>query len=376
MSFLDLERETCEALLPGLLKRLGEVPLMELERSGGPGIGLFRGAGGAGLLVPKSHQGLGATAVQAVRITRALAACSPSVAVGTTMHQFSVASLVALARSSTGFEWMLLEAAAVDGRLVASGFAEGSPGRGILTPTMTARRDGESWRVSGAKRPCSLSRSMDLLTASVAVPTDDGSTRLGVALIPAESPGIRVEPFWSSWVLAGAESDAVILDDVEVHPDLLVYPEIGLDGQLDDLQTIGFIWFELLVTACYLGVAAALVERVLKSGRGPATERAALATAIEGAALMLDGTARNLDDGDGGNDALGRALVVRFAAADAIAGAVRGAVELLGGMAFVTSPEVAYLAAASHAIAFHPPSRASVAAEMADWFGGRPLVLS
>ena len=101
------------------------------------------------------------------------------------------------------------------------------------TEAATAAREGDNWRVSGSKRPCSLSRSMDLLTASVAVPDEDGGSRLGVALIPAESPGIRVEPFWSSWVLAGAESDAVILEDVEVHPDLVVYPEIGLDGQLD-----------------------------------------------------------------------------------------------------------------------------------------------
>lgn len=376
MSFLDTERDTCEGLLPGLLKRLGEVPLMELERPGGPGIALFRDAGGTGLVVPKTYHGLGASALQAVRITRALAAQAPSLAVATTMHQFSVAGLVALARANVGFEWMLLEAVATDRRLVASGFAEGHAGRGILTPTMTARRDGANWRVTGAKRPCSLSASMDLLTASVAVPTEDGGTRLGVALIPAESPGITIEPFWASPVLTGAESDAVLLNDVEVHPDLFVYPEIALDGQLDDLQTIGFVWFQLLVTACYLGVASALVERALTSGRGPVTERADLATAIQGAAIMLDGAARSLDDGDGGNDALGRALVVRFSAANTIATAVRGAVDLLGGMAFISSPEVAYLAAASHAVAFHPPSRVSAAVELTDWFAGQPLVLS
>ena len=375
MSFLDRERATCDRLLPGLTKQLAEIPLLELERPGSRGIELFRSAGGAGLVVPKVHHGSGATAVEAAHVTRALAACSPSLAIAATMHQFSVASLVALAESSSGFEWMLLEGVAVDGRLMASGFAEGNPGQGILTPTMRARRDGERWLVSGAKRPCSLSRSMDLLTASIAMPGDDGTSRLGVALIPAASEGLRVEPFWGSWVLAGAESDAVILDDVEVHPDLIVYPEIGLDGQLDNLQTIGFVWFELLVTACYLGVASALVERALQRGRGPVTERAALATTVEGAALMLDGAARALDEGDGGQDALGRALVVRFAAADAIAHAVRGAVELLGGMAFVSSSEVAYLAAASHAIAFHPPSRTSVAAGLADWFAGRPLVI-
>lgn len=376
MSFLDLERETFERFLPGLDKQLAEVPLMELERSGGPGIDLFRKAGGAGLVIPTMYNGLGATAVEAARVTRALAVRSPSVAVATTMHQFSVASLVALAKASNSFEWMLLDGVAVDGRLVASGFAEGQPNQGILAPTMQARRDGDNWVVNGAKRPCSLSRSMDLITASIALPDEDGTNRLGVAMIPAVSPGIRIEPFWSSWVLAGAESDAVILEDVEVHPDLIVFLDTGLDGELDDLQTIGFVWFELLVTACYLGAASALVERVLQRGRGSVEERAALATMIEGAALMLDGAARNLDEGDGGNDGLGRSLVVRFAATDIIGTVVRRAVEALGGIGFISSPDVAYLAAATSAIAFHPPSRLSAAGAMVDWFTGRPLILS
>ncbi|HZN19630.1 MAG TPA: acyl-CoA dehydrogenase family protein [Micromonosporaceae bacterium] len=376
MSFLELEREALERFLPGLDKQLADIPLMDLERRESPGIELFRKSGGTGLVIPTVYNGLGATAVEAARITRALATRSPSLAIATTMHQFSVASLVALAKASNNFEWMLLDGVAVDGRLVASGFAEGRPNQGILAPTMNARRDGSNWRVDGVKRPCSLSRSMDLITASLALPDEDGSSRLAVAMIPAASPGIRIEPFWSSWVLAGAESDAVILEDVEVHKDLVVFLDSGLDGELDDLQTIGFVWFELLVTACYLGAAAALVERVLQRGRGPVEERAALATTIEAASMMLDGAARNLDDGDGGNGGFGRALVVRFAVADMIGDAVRRAVETLGGIAFVSSPDVAYFAAATHAIAFHPPSRHSSAQAMVDWFAGRPLILS
>lgn len=372
---LDAERAVLERYLPGLDKQLADVPFEDLERRGGPGIELFRKAGGPGLAVPTVHKGLGATAVDAARATRALAARAPSLAIATTMHQFSVASLVALAQSTNGFEWLLLEGIAVDGRLMASGFAEGRTGQGILAPTMVARRSGESWLVSGTKRPCSLSRSMDLLTASCALTEENGEQRLGVALIPAESPGIRVEPFWSSPVLAGAESDAVILEDVEVHPELVVYPDVGLDGQLDNLQTIGFIWFELLVSACYLGMAGALVERVLDRGRGTVQERADLATAVTAAGLTIDAAARTVDEGDLGNGALGRSLVVRFSTVDTVARVVPRAVEALGGMAFINEPEVAYLAAAANAIGFHPPSRHSAAPALVEWFGGQPLVI-
>ena len=64
---------------------------------------------------------------------------------------FSVASLVETSRTSQGFEWMLLEAIARQGLLVASGFAEGRPGQAILSPTMTAEPDGAGLRISGVK---------------------------------------------------------------------------------------------------------------------------------------------------------------------------------------------------------------------------------
>lgn len=375
MRLLAAEREACDRLLPGLDGKLASIPLLELEAPGSPGIDLFRDAGGAGLLIPEMYGGGGASALDAVRVTRALAVRSPSLAVATTMHQFSVASLVALAASSDGLEWMLLDGVARDRRLMASGFAEGRTSQSILAPTMKGVWDGANWRVSGRKQPCSLSRSMDLLTASVTLDHPEEGVRTAIALIPAAAPGIRIEPFWGSWALAGAESDTVILEDVEVHPDLIVELKAGLDGELDDLQTLGFVWFELLVTACYLGVAQALAERVLTGSRGAADERTGLAMSVQGAALALDGVARNLDDGDGGNDGLARALITRFTIADTIRSTVAKAVEMLGGMAFVGSPEVAYLAAASHAIGFHPPSRHSSADALLGWFSGRPVVL-
>lgn len=376
--YLQRERETCDRLLPGLDEHLETCGLAELERPGGPALSIFKEHGGTGLCVPTVHHGAGAGAVDTTRVMRAVGCRAPSLAIGTTMHHFSVASLAVLAESSTGFEWMLLEGVADDHRLMASGFAEGRTGQGVLTPTMTGRRDSSTggWIVSGQKKPCSLSRSMDLLTASVALPDGKGGRELGVAIIPAASPGLRVEPFWGSPVLAAAESDAVILTDVEVHPDLMVRPEPGRAGGLDDLQTVGFIWFELLVAASYLGVASALVEACLVRGCGPLTRRTDLATRTEGAALCIEAAAAALDGGDRGNDSLGRCLTARFTTASLLVGVVAEAVELLGGMSFISSGDVALLAMASHAIGFHPPSRSIAAEPLAAWFAGRPLVLT
>jgi len=223
VEFLSNERETLERLLPGLDETLSEIGLADLERPGSPGIQAFRDAGGAGLLVPVEHGGLGATPLDAVRVQRAIGVRSPSLAVATTMHHFSVASLLEASKHSetskhrSGFEWMLLAAIAKERLLLASGFAEGKTGQGILAPTMSATRRGGKLLISGAKRPCSLSRSMDLLTASVLVPGESGR-QFAVALIPAGSPGLKVNPFWGSWALAGAESDEVVLTDVEIDP--------------------------------------------------------------------------------------------------------------------------------------------------------------
>ncbi|MFL6129448.1 MAG: acyl-CoA dehydrogenase [Mycobacteriales bacterium] len=373
--FLRSERETLERLLPGLDQKLGGIELAVLERPGSPGPEVFRAAGGPGLLVPGDHGGLGAGALAAVRVQRAVGARSPSLAVASTMHHFSVAGLVEASRHSTGFEWMMLEAIAERQLLVASGFAEGRCGQSVLSPTMRAERRGERIVVSGSKKPCSLSRSMDLLTASVAVPaTGGGPAQLAVALIPRGTPGLRVEPFWGSPVLAGAESDEVILDEVELLPDLVVATRSTAERPLDDLQATGFGWFELLISASYLGVASALVERVLAAGRADAALRADVAGQVDAAMLAVEGVARTLDGGaPADEELLASALLVRFAAQDTIARVVPRCVESLGGLAYVGSDEVAYLAGAAAALGFHPPSRARSAAPLCDFYAGRPL---
>jgi alkylation response protein AidB-like acyl-CoA dehydrogenase len=378
MRTLDAARQACDSYLPGLLGDLGQLPLEQLEAPGNPGIEAFRARGGAALVIPKAYTGSGASPLEILRVVRAIGAHAPSTAVATTMHHFSVATLFALADSaaSSGMEWALLESIAEQKLLVASGFAEGRPGQGILAPTMSAARAPGGYRVSGSKRPCSLSASMNLLTASVALPPgEQDGPAAGVLLIPRDTPGIEIHPFWSTWALAGAESDEVRLTDVFVDEQLMMPMDTDAQGRLDDLQTVGFIWFELLIAASYLGIASALVERMLHRGRGHVAERAAVAARLETAALLLEGVARMIADGDTSNDGLGKTLVARYAVQDALGEAVRGAVELLGGVAFVTAGDTAYLAAVTHALTLHPPSRSSVAQPLVDYFGGLPMRL-
>ncbi|WP_286250241.1 acyl-CoA dehydrogenase family protein [Streptomyces graminofaciens] len=375
MRFLEAERETLKKLLPGLDDRLAALPREERERPQGPALTLFKEAGGAGLVVPSEHRGLGASAVEAVRIQRAVGARSPSLAVATTMHHFSVAGLIQAYEVTKGLEWMLLEAVADQRLLMASGFAEGRSGQSILASSITARQDGEDIVLNGSKKPCSLSASMDLLTASVMLDTD-GGPQLAVAVVPAATAGLSVHPFWGATALAGAESDEVRLEDVRVPPDMVVRTEFGADGSLDRIQTVGFIWFELMMAASYLGMASALAELVLDREKGDVAERARILVELEAAMGGIVGAAAALDSGAAvGQAELLQSLVCRFSVQDTIDRVVPRCLEALGGMSYVSGDDTAYLAACAAALKFHPPSRAWSAAALCTAFTGGPLVL-
>src|SRR5579859_3269773 len=104
----------------------------------------------------------------------------------------------------------MLTAIAENSWLLSSGFAEGRPRQHILMPTMRGEVADGGIRVNGVKKPCSLTWSMNLMSASVAVAGPDGGPdRMAVVLIPADTEGIERAPFWRSSALAAAESDQV-----------------------------------------------------------------------------------------------------------------------------------------------------------------------
>jgi alkylation response protein AidB-like acyl-CoA dehydrogenase len=372
MNFLKRDRATLEHFLPSLDARLAEVPLAEMEKPGNPGLSMLRELEGTALLVPIEHGGKGASPVEAIQIHRAVASRTPSLAIAMTMHNFSVATLVEYLFYGD-YTVELLRQISGGQLLVASGFAEGRTSSSILDPAVTATRlDSGGYMINGSKKPCSLSNSMHILTASVAVANASGDgSRRAVAVVPADAEGLTRRPFWKSTVLGGAESDEVVLTNVQITDEQLFFPEV--EESLDAVEAGGFLWFELLVSASYLGVASALVERVLTGGRGDAGERMQLAIDVEGAMAALEGVARAMMTGDRGEAILVESLFVRFFAQQAIERVSVRAAELLGGMAFIGSPDVAYLLAASRALAFHPPSRLSVAPALDGYLMGEPM---
>ncbi|MEV7425791.1 MULTISPECIES: acyl-CoA dehydrogenase family protein [unclassified Streptomyces] len=373
MNFLHTERSTLEALMPGLDTALARHPLTELESAPSPAIAHFRTAGGPALLVPVRNGGSGASPLQAVRAQRAIGSRCPSLAVATTMHHFSVAGLVRAAQDGTGMEAPLLETIAAGRLLLASGFAEGNTGQNILRPHITAELVAGRVVLNGRKAPCSLSHSMDLLTASVVVTDDQGVGRLAIALIPAGTPGLEIRPFWGTTILAGAESDEIVLTDVELDPQLVVVTDVTADAVPDAVHIAGFLWFELLLTAGYLGIISALVERVLDHRTGAGEDPAPYLVDTDAAMLAVEAVARAMDTEEWTDALLVNALTARYAAQDAIARTAHACLTALGGMEFIGSPDGSYLASAATALSHHPPARRRMARPLRDFLDGGPL---
>ncbi|MBQ1100493.1 MULTISPECIES: acyl-CoA dehydrogenase family protein [unclassified Streptomyces] len=379
MRSLDLARSVCERFHPGLLKELDKIPYTDRERPGSPVIDLFRIHGGVGLLIPEEYGGHGADALDAMRVQLALGAVSPSLVAAVSMHHFTTAMLYSLAVNAgrlTDEQTALLRRIVPDQRVMASGWAEGRTAQNILKPAVTARPVRDGFLLTGAKKPCSLSRSMSLLTASVAIHADDGEPELALALVPADAPGLTVHPYWGNDLLAGAESEEVRLEDVFVPAGMVVRAGADDPHRLDDLQSAGFVWFELLISAGYAGGALELVEQVLERERGSVAERASLAVDMETAVALLEGVARATGSEPGDEESVARVLVARYAVQNALPDIASRALELLGGLDFIRGSGPAQAAAALRALAFHPPSRAAAAEPLLRWFGGGELVLA
>ena len=371
MHFLQRENETLDRRLPGLRERLQPYDLTTLESPGNPGLPVFKETGGPRLVIPADLGGLGTSASDACRVQRALGAISPSLAVATTMHHFSVATLAELAADSDGLEGLALEAVAEDNLLMASGFAEGRGGGSLLKPIVELTADPEGgFRISGGKKPCSLSRSMDLITLSVMAPSPNGQ-RMAVVLLPSASPGVEVRPFWKSPVLAGAESDEVVLDNVHVDEQLISYS--GDSDRLDQGQIAGFVWFEMLITASYVGAASGMAIPLFEQRRGAEADRTRLLMDLEGAMASLEGLAADVDQGRRDEALLAKSLLVRYHVQQCLERATMLAAELGGGMAFICGGDASYRLAATRALAFHPPNRSAMSGPLAEFAAGAPL---
>lgn len=372
MKLFEIESAVLSKYAPGLEAQLQEVGLTRLEAESSCGIGLFRMSGSPKLLVPREHGGLGASALDALRFQIALASRAPSLALSTTMHQYKVATLAEMGKSQDLCGVLCRFAA--ENLLVASGGSEGIPGKSLFAPSVTARESGAGIVVSGTKKPCCLAWSMDLLSVMIASSPESryGGELLNV-LIDARHPSIKRTKFWMNPVLQAAENDAITLEDTPVDP-AYIFP-VGTPENAQPFSVAALVWFELLATGSYLGMAMRMVDMVMQEGRGTSEQLAGIAFRYETILAGLEHVAEKVDAGGLSDQLLSRIIKVRFAAQEFIAGVTSQAFELLGGLAFGKSGEAGLLALSSRALAFHPPTLGRMHEILAGELAGEPFRL-
>jgi alkylation response protein AidB-like acyl-CoA dehydrogenase len=369
---LSTERDLLERALPGFDKRLADMGA-EVDLPGSEIVEEFRAVGGGNLLLPAEIGGAGLGCLDGVRVQRAIGSRSPSLAVASTMHHYKVAWL---ARELDGpLASAVLGRVAAERLLVASCGAEGRAGGELFTPGIQVTAVPGGLSITGSKRPCSLAGSMGLLSLLAAGPEDSRYRgQLVNVMIPADAPGIRREPFWGNRVLQAAETSAVVLDGVHV-PDPMIIPVGDPAGSAPQIVS-NMLWFQLLITAAYVGVATGQVERLLLADRGTPGDRVAALAPLETVTSALEAAAMALDAGRFDENLLGQVLLIRYTAQRAIAEATDRVLELRGGMAFVTSCEGSDALLSSRGLAFHPPAEIAMRGPIDRWLHGEGLTLA
>lgn len=342
-----------DVLAPGLAGRLAGTTPVEHERDASTVLAALKASGATSMLVPSSCGGGGAGAVDAVRFQVGLGALAPSAAVATTMHHYKLAALGNVAVRGDESARAILRDLASRSALVASGGAESTPGRDLRTLGSHAVRTGTGYAVTGRKRPCSLSTSMDVLSLMVEL-RDGSGTGVGFAqaFVDADSPGIEREPFWRSSVLLAAESHSVRLDEVQVPADRV----FALRGEIGTRFAVDcYVWFQLLISAAYLGMAhcvasATPVARRADRWRGAVARLADLEDTVVGAASRVDDDAPPREQ-------LCAAVRARDRVEDELAPVGGALLRAAGGGGFASTGLYTALTGALNAIAFHPPAR-------------------
>lgn len=151
----------------------------------------------------------------------------------------------------------------------------GSPARGGL-PATVARRSGEGWLIFGRK--IYSTGSTGLAWGLIWARTDEGEPRVGLYLVPMDSPGLSIEESWDATGMRATASHDVVLDGVFVAADHAVdlrQPSAWASG-----DPAFVAWNTTLISSVYDGVARAAQAwfRTFLRERAPTNLGASLAT--------------------------------------------------------------------------------------------------
>ena len=301
------------------------------------GLNALRAAGLLGAVSAPEVGGLGLGFRGAAAIVERLAQECGSTAMVTCMHYCGTVVIEAFGPHA------IREAAASGAHLSTLAFSEAGSRSHFWAPVSTAKADGERMILDARKSwVTSASKASAYVWSSQPVQPSGGMSTLW--LVPADSPGIRIEGSFDGLGLRGNDSSPVSADGVSVPATAM----LGGDGKGFEIM-MGTVlpMFNVLNAACSIGLMEATVQRTAQHASG--TRYAHLDSALadlptirghlarmrirtDMARTLLNDTISALETGRA--DTMLRVLSCKAAAGDAATEVLATAMRVCGGAAY------------------------------------------
>jgi acyl-CoA dehydrogenase len=223
----------------------------------------LRAHGLFGISIPEEHGGLGLTMEEEAELMLVLGRAAPAYRARYALNSGAAAQILLRAGTEAQRRRWLPGAAAGD---IVLGFALSEPEAGSDAAALrtTARRDGGGWVVAGRKRWVTNAPEAGLFMV-LARTGGEGARGVSAFAVPADAPGVEVQPAQAKMGLRGARVADVVFRDARLPSDALV----GAEGEGLKLALAGLDKVRLHLAA----LCAGLMERMVAEGRRHALGR-------------------------------------------------------------------------------------------------------
>jgi len=212
-----------------------------------------------GFAIPVEYGGLGLSMEEEVQLVFELGYTSPALrSMFGTNNGIAGHVLLEGGTEEQKKEWLPKLAS---GELTASfALTETEAGSDPSTLTTSARRDGSTWVLNGAKRYITNAPIADVFMVFARTNPEAKATRgISTFLVPRDAPGLTVGPKDRKMGQAGAWTSEVFFDDVAVDDEALIGGEQGRDtGYATAMRCLAH--GRTHIAACCVGLAGRLVE--------------------------------------------------------------------------------------------------------------------
>jgi alkylation response protein AidB-like acyl-CoA dehydrogenase len=238
----------------------------------------LRETGLAALVTPRDFGGRGQGLVRANRVVNEIARGETSTGLVLAQQYLFHGMMGRNPGFSPALREKIYRTAASDGAFVNSLRVEpelGTPIRGGL-PATIARRTENGWALSGRK--IYSTGSPVLAWNGVWARTEEADPRVGIFVVPAGTPGLRIEETWRQLGMRASGSHDVVLENVEIPFEYAA--ELALPAVKAVPDPTGIAWACLLFSTVYDGAARAARDWFVKflRERTPTNLGAPLAT--------------------------------------------------------------------------------------------------